>query len=126
MLGRARLAVGLWLGAAFAGALVLAWVVVAPGGWRQGTAAPLLIDGMVVGLCACAWLVHRKLAGSWLRERNVASSIEHQVGMAPGCSGGPWNWPELCRPVCRRVLRIRPPRKLSDALVVSIGTSRDG
>ena len=88
LLGRARLAVGLWLGAAFAGALVLAWVVVAPGGWRQGTAAPLLIDGMVVGLCACAWLVHRKLAGSWLRERNVASSIEHQVGMAPGVLRG--------------------------------------
>ncbi len=76
LLGRARLALGLWLGAALAGALALAWLAVAPEGWRQGTSAPLLIDVLVVGLCASAWLVHRRLAGSWLRERNLASSIE--------------------------------------------------
>ena len=88
LLGRARLALGLWLGAALAGALALAWVAVAPEGWRQGTVAPLLIDALAVGLCAAAWLVHRKLAASWLRERNVASSIEEQVGMAPGLLRG--------------------------------------
>ena len=88
LLGRARLALGLWLGAALAGALALAWLAVAPEGWRQGTSAPLLIDALVVGLCASAWLVHRRLAGSWLRERNLASSIEQEVGMAPGVLRG--------------------------------------
>ena len=88
LLGRARLALGLWLGAALAGALALAWVAVAPEGWRQGTSAPLLIDMLVVGLCASAWLVHRRLAGSWLGERNLTSSIEQEVGMAPGVLRG--------------------------------------
>ena len=58
LLGRARLALGLWLAAAFAGALALAWVVVAPEGWRQGTSVPLLIDVLVVGMCVSGWLVH--------------------------------------------------------------------
>ena len=88
LLGRARLALGLWLGAALAGALALAWLAVAPEGWRQGTSAPLLIDALVVSLCASAWLVHRRLAGSWLGERNLASSIEQEVGMAPGVLRG--------------------------------------
>ena len=88
LLGRARLALGLWLGAAFAGALALAWLAVAPEGWRQGTSAPLLIDVLVVGMFASGWLVHRRLARSWLRERNVASSIEQEVGMAPGVLRG--------------------------------------
>ena len=88
LLGRARLTLGLWLGAALAGALALAWVAVAPEGWRQGTSAPLLIDVLIVGLCASAWLVHRRLTGSWLRERNLASSIEREVGMAPGVLKG--------------------------------------
>ncbi len=88
LLGRARLALGLWFGAALAGVLALAWVVVAPEGWRQGTVVPLFIDALVVGLLASAWLVYRRLAGSWLRERNVASSIEQRVGMAPGLLRG--------------------------------------
>ncbi|MEC9241840.1 MAG: hypothetical protein VYA48_04215, partial [Gemmatimonadota bacterium] len=88
LLGRARLALGLWLAAAFAGALALAWVVVAPEGWRQGTSVPLLIDVLVVGMWVSGWLVHRRLSGSWLRERNVANSIEQEVGMAPGVLRG--------------------------------------
>ena len=88
LLGRARLALGLWLGAAFAGALALAWLAVAPEGWRQGTSAPLLIDVLVVAMFVSGWLVHRRLTGSWLRERNVASSIEQEVGMAPGVLRG--------------------------------------
>ena len=88
LLGRARLALGLWLGAAFAGALALAWLAVAPEGWRQGTSAPLLIDVLVMAMFTFGWLVHRRLARSWLRERNVASSIEQEVGMAPGILRG--------------------------------------
>ena len=88
LLGKARLALGLWLAAALAGALVLAWVAVAPEGWRQGTLAPLLIDGLIVGLCVYSWLVHRRLAGSWLRERNITNDIEREVGMAPGVLRG--------------------------------------
>jgi hypothetical protein len=88
LLGKARLALGLWLGAALAGALVLAWVAVSPEGWRQGTLAPLLIDGLIVGLCVSSWLVHRRLAESWLRERNITNDIEREVGMAPGVLRG--------------------------------------
>jgi hypothetical protein len=88
LLGRARLALGLWLGTAMAAALSLAWLGVAPEGWRQGTAVPLLIDVLVAALCATAWLVHRRLGESWLGERNVASSIEERVGMAPGLLKG--------------------------------------
>jgi len=88
LLGRARLALGLWFGAALTGVLVLAWLVVAPEGWRQGTLAPLLIDGLILGLCVSSWLVHRKLAGSWLRERNITNDIEREVGMAPGVLTG--------------------------------------
>ena len=88
LLGRARVALGLWLGAAVAGVLALTWLVAAPDGWRQGTAAPLLIDALIVGVFASAWLVYRRLRGSWLRERNVASSIEREVGMAPGVLKG--------------------------------------
>ena len=82
------MALGLWLGAAFAGVLALTWVAMAPEGWRQGTSAPLLIDVLAVGMFAAGWLVHRRLAGSWLRERNVASSIEQEVRMAPGVLRG--------------------------------------
>ena len=71
-----------------AAALSLAWLGVAPEGWRQGTAVPLVIDVLVIGLCATAWLVHRRLAESWLVERNVASSIEETIGMAPGLLKG--------------------------------------
>ena len=88
LLGRARLALGLWLGAAFAGVLALAWVAMAPEGWRQGTSVPLLIDVLGVGMFAAGWLVHRRVSGSWLRERNVASSIEQEVKMAPGVLRG--------------------------------------
>jgi hypothetical protein len=88
LLGRARWALGLWLASALAGALVLAWVAVAPEGWRQGTLAPLLIDGLIVGLCVSSWLVYRRLAGSWLRERNITNDIEREVGMAPGVLRG--------------------------------------
>jgi hypothetical protein len=49
---------------------------------------PLLIDLLVVGMCVSGWFVHRRLAGSWLRERNVANSIEQEVGMAPGILRG--------------------------------------
>ena len=82
------MALGLWLAAAVAGALALAWVAVAPQGWRQGTWVPLVIDVLVMSLCASAWLVHRRLAESWLGERNLASSIEQEVGMAPGVLRG--------------------------------------
>ena len=82
------MALGLWVGAALAGALALAWLAMAPEGWRQGTPAPLLIDVLVVGICVSAWLVHRRLTGSWLREPNVVRSIEREVGMAPGVLRG--------------------------------------
>ena len=122
LLGRARLALGLWLGAVFAGALALAWLVVAPDGWRQGTATPLFIDALVVGLCVCAWLAHRRFAGSWLREHNLASSIEQVVGMAPGVLRGSL---ELARTVPPGVSSGLADRAAQNALGHLRGRHRD-
>ena len=122
LLGRARLALGLWLGTALAGALVLAWMAVAPEGWRQGTWAPVLIDGLIVGLCVSSWLVHRRLAGSWLRERNVANDIEREVGMAPGILRGSL---ELARTLPSGVSTSLADRAAQDALGYLGGERRD-
>ena len=122
LLGRARLALGLWLGAALFGALVLAWLAVAPEGWRQGTSTPLLIDALVVGLCVAAWMVHRRLAASWLRERNVASSIEQEVGIAPGLLRGSL---ELARMLPSGVSARLADRAAQDALGHLRGEERD-
>ena len=122
LLGRARLALGLWLAAAIAGTLALAWLLVAPDGWRQGTAAPLLIDTLVAGLFGGAWLAHRWLAGSWLCEPNVASSIEQRVGMAPGVLRGSL---ELARTVPAGVSSRLADRAAQDALARLRGEHRD-
>ena len=88
LLGRARLAMALWFGGAFTATLVLAWVVVAPGGWRQGTAMPLIIDSIIIAQCFLAWATHRRVARRWLRERNLANSIEEKAKLAPGLLRG--------------------------------------
>ena len=107
------MALGLWVGAALAGALALAWLAVAPEGWRQGTSAPLLIDMLVVGTLVSAWLVHRRLTESWLREPNVARNIEREVGMAPGVLRGSL---ELARALPPGVSRGLADRAAQDAL----------
>ena len=78
----------LWLGGAFTATLVLAWVVMAPGGWRQGTAMPLIIDLIIVALCLLAWVTHRRIATRWLREPNLANSMEEKAKLAPGLLRG--------------------------------------
>ncbi len=122
LLGSARVALGLWLGAALAGVLVLAWVAMAPEGWRQGTLAPLLIDALIVGLCVSSWLVYRRLAGSWLRERNVANDIELEVGMAPGILRGSL---ELARTLPSGVSSSLADRAAQNALAYLHGERRD-
>lgn len=107
------MALGLWVGAALAGALALAWLAVAPEGWRQGTSAPLLIDMLVVGTLVSAWLVHRRLTESWLLEPNVARNIEREVGMAPGVLRGSL---ELARALPPGVSRGLADRAAQDAL----------
>jgi hypothetical protein len=122
LLGRARLALSLWLGATLVGALALAWVAMAPEGWRQGTSAPLLIDALILGLCVSSWIVHQRLAGSWLRERNVANDIEREVGMAPGVLGGSL---ELARTLPSGVSSSLADRAAQNALTYLRGERRD-
>ena len=88
LLGRARLAIGLWLGSAVTGALLLAWLVAAPAGWRQGTPMPLLIDVSLIAFGALAWGVYRKAGTRWLREPNLTASMEESAGLAPGVLQG--------------------------------------
>ena len=87
-MNRARLALGLWLGAGLTAALILAWLVVAPDGWRQGTVLPLLIDVILTGLVVLAWTAHRRVGSLWLREANVTASMEESAGLAPGVLRG--------------------------------------
>ena len=88
LMNRARLALGLWFGAGLTGALILAWLVVAPGGWRQGTTLPLLIDLAVAALGVFAWMAYRRVGSRWLREANVTASMEESAGLAPGVLRG--------------------------------------
>ena len=88
LLGRARLALALCFGGAFAATLVLAWIIMAPGGWRQGTWVPLIIDAVLIALCFLVWVTHRLVATRWLREPNLASSMEETAELAPGLLRG--------------------------------------
>ena len=88
LLKRARLALGLWLGAGLTGALILAWIVAAPEGWRQGTAMPLTIDLALVAIGVVTWAVHQKVGTLWLREANLTASMEESAGLAPGVLQG--------------------------------------
>ena len=87
-MNRARLAFGLWLGAGVTGILILAWLVAAPDGWRQGTAMPLIIDLALVGLGVLAWTAYRRIGTLWLREPNLTASMEESAGLAPGVLQG--------------------------------------
>ena len=87
-MNRARLAFGLWLGAGVTGMLILAWLVAAPDGWRQGTAMPLIIDLALVGLGVLAWTAYRRIGTLWLREPNLTASMEESAGLAPGVLQG--------------------------------------
>ena len=87
LLARARLAVGLLLGAAVASALVVAWLL-AGRGWQQGTPVPLIIDLALIGVGILAWLAQRHVGRRWLRERNLAGSMEETAGLAPGILQG--------------------------------------
>ncbi len=88
LMGRARLAVGLWVVAGMAGVLILAWAIAAPDGWRQGTAMPLVIDLVLVGLGVLAWMGYRRAGRFWLREPNLTASMEESAGLAPGVLQG--------------------------------------
>ena len=88
LLSRARLAVGLWLGAGVAGALILAWLVASADGWRQGTALPLAIDLALLAFGIFAWTTYRRIGTFWLREPNLTSSMEETAGLAPGVLQG--------------------------------------
>ena len=88
LLSRARLAVGVWLGGGVTGALILAWLVVAPEGWRQGTAMPLAIDLALASFGMVAWAAYRKMGTLWLREPNLTASMEESAGLAPGVLQG--------------------------------------
>ena len=88
LLKRARLALGLWLGAGVTAALILAWLVAAPNGWQQGTILPLTIDLGLLSLGVLAWTGYRQVRTLWLREPNLTASMEESAGLAPGVLQG--------------------------------------
>ncbi len=88
LLQRARLALGLWMGGGVTGILILAWLMVAPDGWRQGTVLPLAIDLALFSFGLLAWTAHRKIRTLWLREPNLTACMEESAGLAPGVLQG--------------------------------------
>ncbi|SVB03416.1 uncharacterized protein METZ01_LOCUS156270, partial [marine metagenome] len=82
------MALALCFGAAVTAALVLAWVIVAPEGWRQGTPIPLVIDSIFIGMFWLAWVTHRRVRTSWLSEPNLAHSMEEKAELARGLLRG--------------------------------------
>ena len=50
LMSRLRKVFGLWIVVGIMGALILAWLVVTPEGWHQGTVIPMVIDLTLAGL----------------------------------------------------------------------------
>jgi hypothetical protein len=86
---RAWLAALPWAGAALLAVLLLAWLLVGPGEWPQGTPAPLLLDvALLVGLGLGAWAVRKGLERR-LSDPGLTGSMEEAAGLPAGSILGP-------------------------------------
>ncbi len=85
---RAALAVALWAGAALGVALAAAWLLAGPGGWRQGSAAPLVLDLVALAAAGAVVLGTRVALGRRLAEAPLAFAMEAAAGLRPGVVRG--------------------------------------
>ena len=109
----------LWAIVPVAVILVVAWWLGGNGGWRQGSIAPLMLDGLggavIAGLVVLTFRVRRR----WLDESRVAATMEDAAGLARGTVRGslqlsrslpPGVSPALARRAEARVAsRLTPP-----------------
>ena len=78
----------LWATVPVAVTLVVAWWLGGAAGWRQGSATPLLLDGMAVGAVAVLVASMLRVRRRWLDEAVVAATMEEASGLARGVVRG--------------------------------------
>lgn len=84
LLKRAAMALVLWLAVGAGGVLALTWMLAGPAGWTQGTAGPLVLDAMLVGLLAAAVGLCALAPARWVHERRLADAVENAASLASG------------------------------------------
>jgi hypothetical protein len=116
---RAFAAAGLWGSAAVGAVLAAAWLLAGPGGWRQGSAAPLLLD--LGALLAVGVVVQgaRTRVRRRLGEAPVARAMEESVGLRAGLVQGAL---ELHRSLPAGVSGVLVERAAAQAVDVLQGT----
>ena len=81
---RARRVVVTWAAVAASATLLLAWVVAGPDGWRPGSAAPLVLDAVLLSLVVAAAVAGRRWFRRRLSEPALARSMEASAGLPDG------------------------------------------
>lgn len=78
----------LWAAVPVAVTLMLAWWLGGAAGWRQGSAAPLILDGLALGAVATLVALLLRVRRRWLDEAGVAATMEEAAGLARGAVRG--------------------------------------
>ncbi len=85
---RFGMAGALWAAVPLAVTLTLAWWLAGAAGWRQGSAVPLLLDGIAIAAVALLVALLARARRRWLDEAGVAAAIEEATGLARGLVRG--------------------------------------
>lgn len=81
---RFGLAGAMWATVPVAAVLLVAWWLGGTGGWRQGSATPLVLDTAAVALVVVFVLLALRVRRRWLDEGSVAATMEDAAGLARG------------------------------------------
>ena len=85
---RGAIALSVWLAAVVGLALIAAWMLAGPEGWRQGSDVPAQLDAVVLALALAALWAHRAGAMRWLAEAPLSETMERAAGLRPGIVRG--------------------------------------
>ena len=85
---RFGMAGALWATVPVAIILTLAWWLAGAAGWRQGSAAPLILDGLAIVAVASLVASLLRIRRRWLAEARVAETMEEAAGLARGMVRG--------------------------------------
>lgn len=88
LMGRAARAAAVWLAAGVALVLAVAWLLAGPEGWRQGSDAPLILDGVLLVLTVVVVQGVRRGAARWFGDVPLSGSMEEAAGLRPGLVRG--------------------------------------
>ncbi len=117
----------LWAAVPVAVALGAAWWLGGAAGWRQGSATPLVLDGIAIAAIAVLAAALLRVRRRWLDEAVIAAAMEEAAGLARGAVRGslelsrsvpPGASPALARRAETRVARrlASPPAVLAGRL----------